>query len=275
MSLGPAGIGAHHQNRRTYLTVTSIDIGSAHFAVYVERVPIHIFEEWKKAGGGVRAAWEGDAPGQCQWRVVWDLRARRLGQVADDHTYDRPAALLTMPLPTTTTVPADPHQDDPASLDENFAPSDSRVPWTHRHLLWNLRRHHYLWAASDQILIERQLNCNPRAIRLETVCTTYFCLFCPAGVRVDSYPARYKTCILGGGPVGRDQKSARKTWAKNQALALSERRNDANLAAWFRRPLIKKDDLADAMLMVQAWKHQQRLPASHPAHWSKQSNRKK
>jgi len=253
---------------RTYWTVTSIDIGSAHFAVYVERVPVSVFGAWKKSGSAGTAV----APGQCVWHVVWDLRSRNRGQVADVDGLLRTRQDLRRPRPFPVRASTDADVDADADADADFAPSDSRVPWTHRHLLWNLRRHQYLWDASDQILIEKQLNCNPTAIRLETVCTTYFCLFCPAGVRVDSYPARYKTCVLGG-PVGRSFKSARKTWARERALDICRQRDDLELADWFLRPLTKKDDLADAMLMVQAWKHQQKMGSEHPQHWSRQNHR--
>ena len=233
-------------SRSPYLTVASLDVGAVHFAVYVERVPRGEWEAWirNRDRGHPRPR---PPRGQCVWKVVWDLTSPVLGAVADPEApylagfgYD-----LTHPEPTQDTDPRVP------SL------SLTQIPWAHKHLLWNLERHHYLWSGADQILVERQLNRNPRAVRLETVCLTYFHTRCPH-VRAASYPAKFKTVLLGyRGPRGARGKGARKVWAVARALDLCRLRGDARLAAWFQTPRRKKDDLADAMLMVQAWKLQQ------------------
>jgi hypothetical protein len=140
------------------------------------------------------------------------------------------------------------------------------------HLLWNLGAHAHVWDECHLVLVEKQLNRNPTAIRLEMVCRTFFAMRYPA-VPCVSYPAKFKTVVLGG-PVGRAHaKSARKTWASRRALEICEQRGDGPAAEWFRRQGAKRDDVADALLMVQAWKHQQRARAAGRRVWPSDGGR--
>ena len=75
-----------------YLTVAALDVGSANFAVYVERVPVQEFAKWLLARRS--SAEFCFAPGQAQWKVCWNLRSAILGERTDG-----PAGLTT-PLPT-------------------------------------------------------------------------------------------------------------------------------------------------------------------------------
>lgn len=225
-----------------------MDVGSAHFAVYVERTPLDEYNSWRTS---VRETSQPLIPplplppGQAQWKACWNLRSKKLGERTDG------PVTLTTPIPL---QPSLPHSSE--TMDAVL--SKAQVPWEHKHLLWNLQRHRYIWESCQQVLIEKQLNRNPKAIRLEQTALIFFAL-CMPGIRVDSYPAKFKTSVLGYPFVGKKYKHHRKVWAVEQASEIVRRRNDGPFLSWFGLPRIKKDDIADAILMVQAWKIQQRL----------------
>lgn len=160
-----------------YWTVASVDVGTKNFAVYVERAVRPDLEAWYASSPSLTST-PAPAPGQCRWKVVWDL-SRGAGQRAASCT----EVDLTTPLPLGP-------KPKPGPGPGGHTPA-------HLHLLWNLGAHAHVWDECHLVLVEKQLNRNPTAIRLETVCRTFFAMRYPA-VPCVSYPAKFKTVVLGG-----------------------------------------------------------------------------
>ena len=119
------------------------------------------------------------------------------------------------------------------------------------------------WKTCSVILVERQMNfgrlkSNVKATRLSHHCMSWFSIKYP-NTKVVEFPAYYKTQLLGC-PKKKGKKwyvsiskPLRKKWAVNEASSIFKSRHADEFSESFEKSR-KKDDLADTMLQLQAYK---------------------
>lgn len=134
-----------------------------------------------------------------------------------------------------------------------------------------------LWSRCNYILIEEQMHfgskINFTAVKLAQHCFSYFVYKFGRDKVILDFPAYHKTQVLGAPKIpGKAYKSgltrfkamdkpARKKWAVNKALSILSFRGEESLLSVStsiptskKQKKIKKDDLADTFLMIQAFK---------------------
>ncbi len=118
----------------------------------------------------------------------------------------------------------------------------------HKYLITFLNNYSCYWNSNPTILIEKQLSRNPKAIRLEQTCQTYFLIKYPKS-NVISYSSRNKTELLDAPEAM--TKYQRKKWSVEKAkqLLLSRDIDSYNKLMEFK----KKDDVADCILMIETY----------------------
>lgn len=152
--------------------------------------------------------------------------------------------------------------------------------------MYNLLDEHFdLWSKCDFIVIEEQMHfgvkTNFMAVKLAQHCFSYFVFKFDSDKPIIDFPSYHKTQLLGALKIESKpykngeirykgmEKSARKKWAVEKAFQILKFRNETsvfetvskdsslkNSSLKKKKPKkIKKDDLADTFLMIQAFKY--------------------
>jgi Poxvirus A22 protein len=109
-----------------------------------------------------------------------------------------------------------------------------------------------VWRRTSVILIEKQMRRNTKALCLAQHCMSYFMtLFGPFKILID-FPSQHKTRLLGCPMSDRRKKRDRKRFAEKEALRVLTVRHDPLLDTFNK--FKKQDDVADTILMIQAYK---------------------
>jgi hypothetical protein len=109
-----------------------------------------------------------------------------------------------------------------------------------------------VWRAASVILVEKQMRRNTKALCLAQHCMSYFMtLFGPFKTIIE-FPSQHKTRLLGCPMSERRKKRDRKLFAEREALRVLTLREDSFLDTFTR--FRKQDDVADTILMIQAYK---------------------
>ena len=101
----------------------------------------------------------------------------------------------------------------------------------------------------DNIIIEKQLRANPEAQFVDHALQSYFVIRNHKGIT--SFSSKNKTRLFDSSKMTKYQ---RKKWATNKALEMLEDRGETDLLEYVRT-LKKKDDVADAICQLDAWKN--------------------
>ena len=156
-------------------------------------------------------------------------------------------------------------------LTENCDPKAYLDPQTFYNMTELLDTYSEYWSQCDIFIIEKQMSFgnkyNTMALKLGQHCWSYFSIKYPKNnsPEIIEFPAYYKTQILGaikdkkttkGGKVTYKavDKPARKKWCVNTALTILESRGDNETITQITK-VKKKDDLADVICQLQAFKY--------------------
>jgi hypothetical protein len=118
-----------------------------------------------------------------------------------------------------------------------------------------LDAHAHLWDGCHVVVVEQQMaftaRHNPGAVRVMHHCMSYFHLLYGATKRVQAFPSTYKTRIRGPLPPGVHKKK----WVVHETRRILAERDDTETRAVLEAYAPKQDDVADAFMQLQAWKH--------------------
>ena len=132
----------------------------------------------------------------------------------------------------------------------------------------HLDKYGKIWDTCNVILIEKQMSFgkkyNTMALKIAQHCWSYFAIRYGRFKEVLEFPAYHKTQILGSQKICKKLKNgktsfktidkpARKKWCINKAMDILKSRDEMNIIKQLTS-VKKKDDLADVLCMIQAYK---------------------
>jgi len=216
--------------------IASFDIGKKNFAFYIEEVNI---EELKNINTDIESKYNIDGTPEIEFQKIIDqicLNGKNVLFKNSDLTYNC---------------------DKKKYLD----------PETFHNMTDLLDEYKDLWNICSIFIIEQQMsfgkNRNTMAIKLGQHCYSYFCINYGRFKKVVEFPAYYKTQILGAKKnaikKGKSikykvmDKPSRKKWSVIKAKEILNIRNDYNTLNYINSTK-KKDDLADVLCQLQAYK---------------------
>lgn len=127
-----------------------------------------------------------------------------------------------------------------------------------------LDEHKMYFDRCASFVIEQQMKCNLRAIKLGQHCMSYFISRYGRFRNIVEFPAYYKTQVMGIPKIpkllsnGKTRylapcKPLRKKWAVARGLAMLATRNETDIANQISKS-VKKDDMCDCLVQLQAYK---------------------
>jgi len=159
---------------------------------------------------------------------------------------------------------------DNVDLTYNCDPKKKLDPETFHNMIDVLDKHVDIWDKCDAFVIEEQMSfgkkLNKMAVKLGQHCYSYFTFKYGRFKSVIEFPAFHKTQILGAPKVeGQPYKSGkkrwkamekpqRKKWSVNQAIEILNNRGEIDILDNLTS-VKKKDDLADVLTQLQAFKY--------------------
>lgn len=222
--------------------IASFDIGKKNFAFYVENLPSDEIEGWNKNKVPVKNRYYKDGTMTEEWKSIVDEICFS-GEPVLSKNYD-----LT-------------EGEDIKTI--------NRTVYNNMYKVLDL--HKDIWEKCSYFVIEKQMSWakshNTMALKLGQHCYSYFCMNYKHSTILE-FPAYHKTQVLGAEKIQTERngvvkyksmdKPSRKKWAVEKALEIVSSRGDTVLLELFSESK-KKDDIADTVLQLQAFKVLNRL----------------
>jgi len=142
-------------------------------------------------------------------------------------------------------------------------------PTTFYNLTEHLDQYKHLWDKCAYIIIEQQMSFgrkyNTMALKLAQHCFSYFSIKYGKDLQIVEFPAYHKTQVLGAEKICNQTKAGkitykaisktdRKKWSVVVAKNILTIRNDTDSLSYMSNAK-KRDDLADVLTQLQAWKY--------------------
>src|SRR3990167_8391541 len=144
-------------------------------------------------------------------------------------------------------------------LTENCDKRKKLDPETFHNLTETLEKYNELWDSCDIFVIEQQMSfgkaINNMALKLAQHCYSYFQIRYRKDKEIVDFPAYHKTQLLGAPKIRKKAmaKPQRKKWSVEKALEILFDREENQMTDKIES-VVKKDDLADTFLQLQAYK---------------------
>ena len=226
-------------NHEGILWVASFDIGKKNFSFYIEEFDVDALRQVKNINKTNRYNIDGTTTPQFE-NILRDV-------------YTNGSKVLLENLDLTENC------DKKAYLD----------PETYHNMTEKLDEYANFWDQCDIFVIEKQMSFgkkhNTMALKLGQHCYSYFAIKYKRDKLIVEFPAYYKTQVLGaekdqkitkGGKITYKavDKPARKKWSVDKAITILTDRDDQSSLTQINGTK-KKDDLADVICQLQAYKY--------------------
>lgn len=227
-------------NEEKVVWIASIDIGSKNFAFYVEEVNVRILKQIKNIPQNKRYN-ENGTPTEAMNKILDTIF--RDGKTIIHENVDLTGKVTQK------------------YFDQNIL-----------HNLTNLLdKYSEVWDRCSIILVEQQMSfgkkINLKAIKIGQHTQSYFLFRYGKFKKVIEFPSYYKTCVLGSEKIDNGKTKAgktkyknidkpqRKKWSTNKAKEICILRGEKDNKLFSTEKGIKKDDLADVVCQLAAFKY--------------------
>jgi len=222
--------------------IASFDIGKKNFAFYVENITTEEIQEWNKKKVLTKNRYNKDGTMTEEWKPIVD-------------------EICFSGVPV---------------LSKNYDLTEGEDIKTINRTVYNnmykvLDLHKDVWEKCSYFVIEKQMSWakshNTMALKLGQHCYSYFCMNYKDSAILE-FPAYHKTQVLGAEKLKTSRngvvkyksmdKPVRKKWAVEKAVEIVSSRGDTELLDLLSQSK-KKDDIADTVIQLQAFKVLYRL----------------